>query len=83
MKVKDVRGTEDDDHVILKFRADLFYHRGLYQEASTHYSRVLETLPPSNTVVRREVEDSLARSSLQLGDPHQAVDYARKLVSEA
>ena len=81
VKATGVGGTEGDNHVILKFQADLFYHRGLYQEASSRYSQVLEVLPPSNTVVRREVADSLARCSLQQGDPDLAVECARRLVS--
>ena len=44
------------------------------------YNHILEILPPTNALVRREVTDSLARCQLHLGEYSKALVYARSLV---
>ena len=67
--------------MLLKFRADFLYYRKQYSAAVEVYHHVLELLPPTNALVRREVADSLARCQLHLGGYVEALEYAKSLVS--
>jgi tetratricopeptide (TPR) repeat protein len=73
--------SEERDHVILKYRADLCYHRRQLKEATLLYLQVLEVLPSSNTTVHREVIDSLTRCYLATGKHHEALQHAKQLVA--
>jgi len=74
-------GQELENHMLLKFRADFLYYRKQYSAAVEIYHHVLELLPPTNALVRREVADSLARCQLHLGGYVEALEYAKSLVS--
>ena len=74
-------GQELENHMLLKFRADFLYYRKQYSTAVEVYHHVLELLPPTNALVRREVADSLARCQLHLGGYVEALEYAKSLVS--
>ena len=73
-----IEGAED--HTLLKYRADFLYHRKRYPAAVATYNRILEILPATNALVRREVTDSLARCQLHLGEYSEALVYAKSLV---
>ena len=74
-------GTQEtENHMLLKFRADFLYYRKQYSAAVEVYHRILEILPPTNGLVRKEVTDSLTRCQLHLGGYLEALEYAKSLV---
>ena len=76
-----VEGARDSEgHTLLKYRADFLYHRKQYSAAVAMFNHILEILPSTNALVRREVTDSLARCQLHLGEYSKALVYAKSLV---
>ena len=69
-----------NDFMLLKYRADLFYSLKNFVSAAPLFEKVLELLPPLNAMVKREVNDSLARCYSQLGKHGQAKERAMQLV---
>ena len=72
--------SPDSDFMLTKFRADLAYLQRQYKQAATLYEATLRAVPPSNTVVVREVTESVARCRLHLSQPKLALEKAQLLV---
>ena len=72
--------SPDSDFMLTKFRADLLYLQRQYEQAVTLYEATLRAVPLSNTVVVREVTESVARCSLHLSQPELALEKAWLLV---
>ncbi|KAM4703242.1 uncharacterized protein C8orf76-like [Rhinophrynus dorsalis] len=73
--------SEDTVEVItaLKFRADAAYRQTDFKKALGDYSSCFLLLPPSNTAMRRDVQESQARCLLHLGRYSEALDLAKIL----
>lgn len=67
--------------MVLKYRADLLYFEKEYGKSAVQYEAVLKEVPLSNSVVHREVTDSLARCWLHVGEFQKALEKAQLLVS--
>ncbi|KYO29239.1 hypothetical protein Y1Q_0017894 [Alligator mississippiensis] len=62
-----------------KFCGDLAYRQRAFQKALAEYSSCLLLLPPSNTAMRRDVQEGQARCLAHLGRHQEALDIAEKL----
>ena len=71
----------DGNFMLLKYRADLLYFQKAYHQSAIQYEAVLKEVPLSNSVVHREVTDSLARCLLHVGEFKNALEKAQLLVS--
>ena len=67
--------------MLLKYRADLLYYKKEYRQSAVQYEAVLKEVPVSNSVVHREVTDSLARCWLHVGEFQRALEKGQMLVS--
>ncbi|KAL8181713.1 UNVERIFIED_CONTAM: hypothetical protein K2H54_023135 [Gekko kuhli] len=72
---------EDDAEIInvKKFRGDLAYKQQEFKKALREYSSCHDLLPPSNTAMRRDVEESQARCLAHLGQYKEALEIAGML----
>ncbi|XP_066273360.1 uncharacterized protein C8orf76 homolog [Branchiostoma lanceolatum] len=61
---------------VQKFSADQLYYQRDYSRALVIYRDMLGSIPPSNATVRRDVEEAIARCSLNLGEADAALDIA-------
>ncbi|CAH1254041.1 C8orf76 [Branchiostoma lanceolatum] len=61
---------------VQKFSADQLYYQRDYRRALVIYRDMLGSIPPSNATVRRDVEEAIARCSLNLGEADAALDIA-------
>ncbi|KAK7063190.1 hypothetical protein SK128_025509 [Halocaridina rubra] len=73
--------SEEDNLSVLKYSADYLFYKKEYENAISKYEEILSVLPTSNTTVRRECYEGIARSFIKCGQPEKAVAYAVKLHS--
>ncbi|XP_071409997.1 uncharacterized protein C8orf76 homolog [Pithys albifrons albifrons] len=75
------RGAEGGDSC--KFRADWAYRQRDFEKALCEYSDCLQLLPPSNTAMRRDVQEGQARCLSHLGRHKEALEIAEKMRNSA
>ncbi|XP_076006527.1 uncharacterized protein C8orf76 homolog isoform X2 [Genypterus blacodes] len=68
---------------VYKFRGDLTFRQGNYQEALDAYSSCLQWIPDNNLSIRRDVLDGMARCCTKLGQRERALEYADLLNKDA
>ncbi|KAG8435545.1 hypothetical protein GDO86_013470 [Hymenochirus boettgeri] len=66
-------------HTALKFRADLAYRQKDFEKAFSDYCDCFVLLPPNNTAMRRDVQESQARCLVHLGRYPEALRIASTL----
>ncbi|KAL3869485.1 hypothetical protein ACJMK2_042162 [Sinanodonta woodiana] len=73
--------AEDTDSIaqLRKFKGDNFFYQGNYIEAGEAYRACLDALPENNKIMQREVNESLARCFLHLGEAEKALKVAEEL----
>nr|AAI61270.1 hypothetical protein LOC733825 [Xenopus tropicalis] len=66
---------------VLKFRADLAYKLKDFEKAFGHYCSCFLLLPPTNTAMRRDVQESQARCLVNMGRYTEALEIAETLMN--
>ncbi|OCT69846.1 uncharacterized protein C8orf76 isoform X1 [Xenopus laevis] len=73
--------SEDSVEIVtaLKFRADMAYRLKDFEKALGDYCSCFLLLPPTNTAMRRDVQESQARCLINLGRYTEALEIAESL----
>lgn len=71
----------NEEHVILKYQADLCYYSGDYENAAVRYNHFLDILPTTHSQLRKEVIDSLVRCYLKCNQTEKGFKWAELLVT--
>lgn len=74
---------QSERQTIMKFQGDLLFQKQNYSEALVKYQESRQCLPPNNTVLDRELIESMAICLLKLGKCDDAVMLLKEaMVSE-
>lgn len=65
---------------IRKFQGDLLYHKHKYEQAFVMYQESRQRLPPNNTVLDRELLESMAMCLLKLGKFNEALTLVKETI---
>ena len=65
---------------IRKYQGDLLYHKHEYQQALVMYQESWQSLPPNNTVLERELLESMAMCLLKLGKFNEALTLVKETI---
>ena len=65
---------------IRKCQGDLLYHKHEYQQALVMYQESWQSLPPNNTVLERELLESIAMCLLKLGKFNEALTLVKETI---